>query len=99
MAENNITLLTEDKCGCGKPVRYTTSDGKGACSKYGRCPTYEELCDDVRKNERYRWAYRNFVNQIDDYFEYRNESIEDRKKVHQLLQNLTEQLVKIEEKQ
>ena len=55
--------------------------GKGSCNK----------------NERYRCAYRNFVNQIDDYFEYRNESIEDRKKVHQLLQNLTEQLVKIEE--
>ena len=59
-------------------------------------PTYEELCEDVRKNERYLKAYRNFVNQIDDYFEYRSESTEDRKKVHQLLQNLTEQLVKIE---
>ena len=61
-----------------------------------RCPTYEELCEDVRKNERYLKAYRNFVNQIDDYFEYRNEPIEDRKKVHQLLQNLTEQLVNVE---
>ena len=49
------------------------------------------------KEERYRWAYRNFVNQIDDYFEYSNESLKDRKKVHQLLENLTDKLVGIEE--
>lgn len=91
------TLQTEYSCGCGKPVRYITSCGKGSCNKYQRCPTYEELELQTRKEERYRWAYRNFVNNIDDYFEYTNESQKDRKKVHQLLQNLTEQLVKIEE--
>ena len=48
------------------------------------------------KEERYRWAYRNFVNQIEDYFEYRNESLKDREKVHQLLGNLTDKLVEIE---
>lgn len=32
-------------CGCGRPVRYTSKDGKGACNKYGKCPTYEELCE------------------------------------------------------
>jgi len=37
--------MSEDLCGCGKPVRYTTTDGRGACNKYGRCPTYEELSD------------------------------------------------------
>ena len=30
-------------CGCGKPIRYITSDGKEACNRYGRCLTYEEL--------------------------------------------------------
>ena len=58
-----------------------------------KCACGKGSCD---KNERYLKAYRNFVNQIDDYFEYRDESIEDRKKVHQLLQNLTEQLVNVE---
>lgn len=94
---NGTRLTAEDKCGCGKRVRYTTSDGKGSCNKCGCCPTYDELCGEVNKNERYRWAYRNFVKQIDDYFEYKNESIKDRKKVHQLLQNLSDQLVNIEE--
>ena len=51
----------------------------------------------MNKEERYRWAYRNFVNQIEDYFEYSNESLKDREKVHQLLGNLTDKLVEIEE--
>lgn len=38
----------EDTCGCGKPVKYTTSNGKGACNKYGRCPTYNELDEMLR---------------------------------------------------
>lgn len=35
--------LSFENCGCGKPARYTTHDGRGSCSKYGRCPTYDEL--------------------------------------------------------
>lgn len=91
------TLQTEYSCGCGKPVRYITSCGKGSCNKYQRCPTYDELYSQVRKNTSLLMVYRNCINNIDDYFEYTNESQKDRKKVHQLLQNLTEKLVKIEE--
>ena len=36
------------------------------------------------------WEEYDFINHIS------NESIEDREKVHKLLQNLTEQLVKVE---
>lgn len=49
------------------------------------------------KEERYRWAYRNFVNQVEDYFEYSNESLKDRKKVFQLLGNLTDKVLEIKE--
>ena len=38
-----------EKCGCGKDVRYTTSCGKGSCSKYGRCLSYEEQEDLIAK--------------------------------------------------
>lgn len=37
---------TEDKCPCGKDGRYVRLvDGKHiySCSKYGSCPTYDEL--------------------------------------------------------
>jgi hypothetical protein len=32
-----------EKCGCGKIVRYLVADGKTACNKQMRCPTYDEL--------------------------------------------------------
>ncbi len=35
-------MMVGELCGCGKPVRYTSRSG-GACNKYMRCPTYEEL--------------------------------------------------------
>ena len=38
-----IMKLKDEKCGCGKPAKYLGQDGNGACNKYGRCPTYEEL--------------------------------------------------------
>jgi len=82
---------------CGKLVEYTSTCGKGSCNKYKRYPTYEELLEQNNLNERYLRVYRNFVNNTDDYFEYRNESKKDRQKVHQLLQNLTDQLVNLEE--
>jgi len=42
-------MFEEDKCGCGKPVRYTTVCGKGACNKYNRCLTYEEQSELIEK--------------------------------------------------
>jgi len=87
----------ESTCGCGKPVRYTSHCGKGSCNKRKRCLAYEELLEENKKNERYTRAYRNFVNKVDDHFEYRFESMKDQKKVHQLLQDLTEALVRLEE--
>jgi hypothetical protein len=87
----------ESTCQCGKPVKYTSPCRKGSCNKYKRCPTYEELLEQNKLNERYLRAYRTFVNGVDDYFEYRNESEKDRQKVHQLLQNLTDRLVNLEE--
>ena len=87
----------ESTCGCGKPVKYTSPCGKGSCNKRKRCPTYEELLEENKKNERYTWTYRNFVNKVDDYFEYPFESKKDQKKVHQLLQDLTDSLVRLEE--
>lgn len=41
-------------CGCGRPVRYTTSSG-GACNKYGCCMTWDEqreLIADLTKSLR-----------------------------------------------
>lgn len=91
-------MLENAKCGCGKDGRYIhIRDGVEvlSCNKYQRCSTYEDLLISNRNSDRYTWAYRNFVNAIDDYFEYRCESKKDQKKVHQLLQNLTEALVVI----
>lgn len=46
----------ETTCGCGQPTRYTSPCGKGYCNKRKRCPTYEELLEENKKNERYVWA-------------------------------------------
>lgn len=32
-----------EPCGCGQPARYFVADGKTACNKQMRCPTYDEL--------------------------------------------------------
>jgi len=32
-----------ETCGCGKPSTYQTRDGRGACNKHMRCPSYEGL--------------------------------------------------------
>lgn len=57
--------------------------------------SYDEILQELNKQKKYLNCYRDFVNQIDDYFEYRNESLKDRKKVHQLLGNLTDKLGEI----
>tara|TARA_R100000541_G_C1897352_1_gene83959 strand:+ start:20564 stop:20923 length:360 start_codon:yes stop_codon:yes gene_type:complete len=97
LVREGVVSFKELKCNCGLPVRYTHGEKGDSCNKYAVCPTYDELLESTRKEERYRWAYRNFVNQIDDYFEYRNESLKDRKKVQQLLGNLTDKMADIEE--
>lgn len=40
-------------------------------------------------------AYKKAVNRIDDFFEYANESVSDRKYVHEVLDKLTKELVEI----
>lgn len=42
----------------------------------------------MSREEEYLSVYRSFINELDDYFEYRNESLSDREKVHQLLVTL-----------
>lgn len=39
------------RCGCGKPVQYIVpnSDEPGACNKYARCPTYDDLLQQIKK--------------------------------------------------
>ncbi len=35
--------MIEEKCNCGRPVRYIGRRGLGSCNKRKRCPTYFEL--------------------------------------------------------
>ncbi|ASU03330.1 hypothetical protein [Pseudoalteromonas phage J2-1] len=86
-------MLKEMKCNCGLPVRYSHGAKGDSCNKYTVCPTYDQLLEENQKLQKQLYWYRYSVNQIDDYFEYRNESLKDRKKVHQLLGNLTDKLV------
>lgn len=87
--------MFDEKCGCGRPVRYSMLRSAGACNKYMRCPTYDELREGIEKANRRLLAYQNAVNEIDDYFEYAMESKRDQKKVYQILGNLTDKLSKI----
>lgn len=37
-------------CGCGRKIRYVNiKDGLGACNKYSRCPSYDEIMSENRK--------------------------------------------------
>ena len=45
------------KCGCGRDIRYMTSNG-GACNKYMRCLTYSELEAALAKANSLVMAYR-----------------------------------------
>jgi len=40
-------------------------------------------------------AYKKAINKIDDFFEYANSSISDRRRVHEILDNLTSELKEI----
>lgn len=81
----------EVMCGCGLAARYFIS-GRGSCNKYHRCPTYKELTEDLVVSSNHLRAYRWAIDRIDDYFEYCSGSPEDKKKVYQILGNLTDRL-------
>lgn len=83
------------KCGCGLPVKYSMLDGGGSCNKYSVCLSYDELLEVNNKLTNQLRVYQGSVNKLDDYFEYANESKVDRKKVHQILGNLTDGLVEL----
>ena len=58
----------ESTCGCGKPARYTSKDGKGSCNKYKRCPSYDELRAEKDKVfELYGFLMRGLTDIILDY--------------------------------
>ena len=46
----------------------------------------------VHRQEEIISAYQKTVNRIDDYFEYRNESVSDREEIHEILNGLTQTL-------
>lgn len=83
--------LTDALCNCGEPIRYIHKTG-ASCNKYTVCPTYEALLDQIELCEKVAKYYQNSLNTIDDYFEYSNESLKDRKKVFQILETLTDNL-------
>ena len=39
----------DGKCGCGRDVRYSSQDGKGACNKYARCLSWEQQDKLIKK--------------------------------------------------
>lgn len=85
-------------CGCGLPAKYfdySVGDGRGSCNKYSRCPTYEELLTKLQKAEKVLGAYVTAVNKLDDYFEYRCNSEQDRREVYKTLGNLTDKVGEI----
>jgi hypothetical protein len=51
--------------------------------------------EDIEKALQAIQAYRACINRIDDYFEYSNESVKDRKMVHKALADLTNNLMVI----
>lgn len=89
-----MTFWTGMTCGCGKPAEYVSpaNPNEGSCNKYNRCPTYEELKVFAARKQRVLNLYQQAIDVIDDYFEYRCESKKDQRKIHQILENLTEEL-------
>ena len=83
-------------CGCGLPAKHFTlhngNIGDGSCNKYERCPTYEELRAKLQITERTLKLYTEAINKIDDYFEYRCNSEQDRREVYKTLGNLTDKI-------
>ena len=56
----------------------------------------EEIISTLNKKEHQLQVYRNSMNEIDDYFEYRNESASDREFIHEVLHELCLDLMALE---
>jgi len=85
--------MINELCGCGNKGHYrSTIDGSWSCNKRMRCPTYNELRDQLRVANKHLSLYQKAINNLDDYFEYAMESKKDQKKVHQIIGNLTDLL-------
>ena len=55
----------------------------------------ETMTDEVKRLKQQREAYARAINHIDDFFEYRSESENDRKQVYSILDNLRMNLATI----
>ena len=72
----NDKIFNADKCGCGRDVRYTSSDGKGSCNKYYRCLTWDEQDKLIRRTQIDSDTYKTALEEIKDMvdgecYEYR----------------------------
>jgi hypothetical protein len=56
-------------CGCGKPVQYMLSNYVGACNKYMRCPTYEQIKNINFCLNQYKYALGRIANSGVGYYE------------------------------
>ena len=69
-------MFEQAKCGCGRDVRYSTSDGKGACNKYQRCLSYEEqeklIAKLIPKSRIFELTLMKIVEQGEEGFECRS---------------------------
>jgi hypothetical protein len=53
-------VVIEQLCGCGRPVRYIAPNGNGtagACNKYARCPSWDELKAKYDELRDAAWAF------------------------------------------
>ncbi|MCK5610004.1 hypothetical protein KAR91_49480 [Candidatus Pacearchaeota archaeon] len=57
----------EGRCGCGKPVRYMIKGTEGACNKYRRCSTYQELLDALAEANKEIRGLRKALEYIAEY--------------------------------
>ncbi len=57
--------------------------------------TVETLTKQLEQAEQALEEYRKTINGIDDFFEYTNQSISDRKFIHERLDNLSNRLLNI----
>ena len=57
-------------CGCGRPVRYKVSvDDSGACNKYMRCMSYDEIKNDNFILRQYKYALERIADSGAGYHE------------------------------
>ena len=47
-------MLISDKCNCGRPVRYVSSDGLWrSCNKYAVCESYDDLVKIIEDSKKH----------------------------------------------